>query len=286
MPGEDPNVGDRGHVTPLPGTNAGPVIDRLWAVPPRTGGGGGPVPTRTIPSGYRQWPTRRLGAMLGAVSGWLPFAALAAVWAGAVMYGAHRSRGRLRGARRKSDKMRDQARPEAVGYELDRETLTPTRRVIDTSAPGDYGADPIGDGLFRMVPSGDIVDFEERNRRLKKPLRGAPRRLHGTDDDDDDTGLTFTQRFRRGQRRAGIQTYTEGKWTPFRAGERVTTMIVETPAGVWQAKVHKDGSWSVRGPDPDNEAHYGSGEVTADTDRELVTLAKKQARAFLKARLG
>ena len=33
---------------------------------------------------------------------------------------------------------------------------------------GDYGADPIGDGMFRMVPSGDIVDFEERNRRLAK----------------------------------------------------------------------------------------------------------------------
>lgn len=35
--------------------------------------------------------------------------------------------------------------------------------------PGaDYGADPIGDGMFRMVPSGDVVDFEERNKRLKK----------------------------------------------------------------------------------------------------------------------
>ena len=30
----------------------------------------------------------------------------------------------------------------------------------------DYGCDPIGDGTFKMVPSGDIVDFEERNRRL------------------------------------------------------------------------------------------------------------------------
>lgn len=31
---------------------------------------------------------------------------------------------------------------------------------------GDYGADPLGDGTFRMVPSGDIVDAAERNRRL------------------------------------------------------------------------------------------------------------------------
>ena len=30
----------------------------------------------------------------------------------------------------------------------------------------DYGSDPLGDGKFRMVPSGDIVDFEERNKRL------------------------------------------------------------------------------------------------------------------------
>lgn len=32
----------------------------------------------------------------------------------------------------------------------------------------DYGADPIGDGKFRMVPSGDIVDRAERDRRLVK----------------------------------------------------------------------------------------------------------------------
>ncbi|RPJ29572.1 MAG: hypothetical protein EHM33_00460 [Chloroflexi bacterium] len=33
---------------------------------------------------------------------------------------------------------------------------------------GDYGADPIGDGTFRMVPSGDIVNLVERNKRLNK----------------------------------------------------------------------------------------------------------------------
>lgn len=38
------------------------------------------------------------------------------------------------------------------------------RAIINT--PGDYGADPIGDGTFKMVPSGDVVDFDERNRRL------------------------------------------------------------------------------------------------------------------------
>ena len=31
----------------------------------------------------------------------------------------------------------------------------------------DYGADPVGDGTFKMVPSGDVVDFDERCRRLQ-----------------------------------------------------------------------------------------------------------------------
>ncbi len=30
----------------------------------------------------------------------------------------------------------------------------------------DTGADPVGDGTFKMYPSGDIVDFDERNKRL------------------------------------------------------------------------------------------------------------------------
>lgn len=41
-------------------------------------------------------------------------------------------------------------------------------RKIRMDAPGDYGADPIGDGTFRMVPSGDVVSFEERCRRLER----------------------------------------------------------------------------------------------------------------------
>lgn len=74
----------------------------------------------------------------------------------------------LHGSRRAPDRLRDQARPEAVGYELDRDTLTPIRTTIRTDVPGDYGADPIGDGMFRMVPSGDIVDYAERMRRLPR----------------------------------------------------------------------------------------------------------------------
>lgn len=42
------------------------------------------------------------------------------------------------------------------------------RAKVDTNAPGDYGADPVGGGMFRMVPSGDIVDFAERCKRLER----------------------------------------------------------------------------------------------------------------------
>jgi hypothetical protein len=62
--------------------------------------------------------------------------------------------------------LRDMDRPAAFGHELDRTTLTPIRQTIDTNRPGDHGADPLGDGTFRMVPSGDVVTLDERNRRL------------------------------------------------------------------------------------------------------------------------
>lgn len=42
------------------------------------------------------------------------------------------------------------------------------RDKINTKANGDYGADPIENGMFRMVPSGDIVDYNERCQRLRK----------------------------------------------------------------------------------------------------------------------
>lgn len=68
----------------------------------------------------------------------------------------------------KGDKLREQEHPTVLGHELDRKTLTPLRKPIVGVAGKDYGADPVGDGTFRMVPSGDVVDFEERNRRLKQ----------------------------------------------------------------------------------------------------------------------
>lgn len=41
-----------------------------------------------------------------------------------------------------------------------------TAKPIATMPGQDHGADPIGDGRFRMVPSGDVVDYAERMRRL------------------------------------------------------------------------------------------------------------------------
>ena len=37
---------------------------------------------------------------------------------------------------------------------------------INLNKKGDYGSDPLGGGKFKMIPSGDIVDLAERNRRL------------------------------------------------------------------------------------------------------------------------
>jgi hypothetical protein len=54
----------------------------------------------------------------------------------------------------------------AFGYNLDA-SGAPIRQTVPARKPGqDYGADPVGDGTFRMVPSGDIVSLAERKRRL------------------------------------------------------------------------------------------------------------------------
>lgn len=45
------------------------------------------------------------------------------------------------------------------------------RERIKVEPGKDYGADPLGDGTFKMVPSGEIVSLEERNRRLSEPQK-------------------------------------------------------------------------------------------------------------------
>ncbi len=78
----------------------------------------------------------------------------------------------LRNARRPKGKAHEQ---EFAGYKF---TSGPAETVIhrqriQTESSGDYGADPVGDGTFRMVPSGDVVDFEECNRRLDRFRRNG-----------------------------------------------------------------------------------------------------------------
>src|ERR1019366_4903243 len=84
------------------------------------------------------------------------------------------------------DDLRKMVRPTILGgIELDPRTLTPVRQALPPRVKGqDYGADPIGEDpatgkfMFRMVPSGAIVDTAERTRRLEKktnPRKAAPR---------------------------------------------------------------------------------------------------------------
>jgi hypothetical protein len=53
-----------------------------------------------------------------------------------------------------------------AGYEIEVPSGNIQRETVDLTKSEDHGCDPLGDGRFRMVPSGDIVDQEERNRRL------------------------------------------------------------------------------------------------------------------------
>lgn len=52
------------------------------------------------------------------------------------------------------------------GYKLDMHNHGHLVREPLIMRDGDYGCDPVGDGTFKMVPSGDIVDATERDRRL------------------------------------------------------------------------------------------------------------------------
>ena len=53
------------------------------------------------------------------------------------------------------------------GYTLDMENHGHLVRPSLPQANGrDNGADPLGNGQFRMLPSGDTVDLTERNKRL------------------------------------------------------------------------------------------------------------------------
>lgn len=65
-------------------------------------------------------------------------------------------------------KQREQYMTVLGGYTLD---MHDHGRLLTKPVPEangrDRGADPLGDGTFRMVPSGDVVDYAERCRRLE-----------------------------------------------------------------------------------------------------------------------
>lgn len=66
------------------------------------------------------------------------------------------------------DLLRNMENPSVLGYEIDCESLTPIRRKVCVAQSGDYGADPIPGGMFKMIPSGDVVCLEEMKKRLHK----------------------------------------------------------------------------------------------------------------------
>lgn len=84
---------------------------------------------------------------------------------------------------------------------------------------------------------------------------------------------------------------SEAKWT---TGAH-PALFVESTAGTWKAMVDTDeATWSVRGPDPDDEAHYASGEATnADVAegsaldlRGRIAAAKRQARTYIMGQIA
>jgi len=66
----------------------------------------------------------------------------------------------------------------------------------------------------------------------------------------------------------------EGKWT----SGADSTMLV----GDWQAWVDGEGHWKVRGPDPDNEAHYAGGDIEL-TEAEDIEAGNSEARRKIRA---
>jgi hypothetical protein len=75
--------------------------------------------------------------------------------------------------------------------------------------------------------------------------------------------------------RHGVTFAEEGKWT---SGADSTLLV-----GDWQAWVDSEGHWKVRGPDPDNEAHYADGDIEL-TEAEYIEAGNSEARRKIRAR--
>ena len=78
------------------------------------------------------------------------------------------------------------------------------------------------------------------------------------------------------QKSRRVATFAEeGKWT---SGADATMLV-----GDWQAWVDGEGHWKVRGPDPDNEAHYADGDIEL-TEAEYIEAGNSEARRKIRAR--
>jgi hypothetical protein len=84
---------------------------------------------------------------------------------------------------------------------------------------------------------------------------------------------------------------SEAKWT---SGAH-PALFVDSTVGTWKGAVNTDdATWSVRGPDPDNEAHYASGEATnldvaegsALDLKGRIAAAKRQACAYIMGQIA
>lgn len=112
------------------------------------------------------------------------------------------------------------------GYELDPEGR-PIREPIRQRPPGaDYGADPLPNGMFRMVPSGDIVDVDEKRRRLE-----SLRHEQGEPPVDTDRGGYLPSQSALVDDRLGEppEPDTMFQFRGFSIGDRVAVMADESP---------------------------------------------------------
>ena len=54
------------------------------------------------------------------------------------------------------------------GYEVNEHGGIIKRPIPQRKKGEDYGFDPLGNGKYKMVPSGDVVDAAERDKRLRQ----------------------------------------------------------------------------------------------------------------------
>jgi len=143
------------------------------------------------------------------------------------------------------------------------------RPRIDLNAPGDYGADPLGDGRFRMVPSGDIVDSAERDRRLSQ--RSGSRSRSGN--------AAESRRLPH-----GWQDWARFTKHPVSAHDNVRFIEWAEPAPLDPSasryavvQYHNHIAWARVSPNPDVSTDYSGGGFYDDMPGGAIEAAKRAA---------